>query len=235
MVRYNYFILRWSFAFFYGLQDFKIQNIVGSCDVKFPIRLEGLAYSHGAFSSVSYAFSSPVFAVSLWLFIFFFAMINLLFSSTELQFQILCAINILWIVVRHGSVYIYFRSFWVFLKSVSVFFLSALSEWIPVLNAVACWLISIVRTRIISWFDIPNEAAKDCATHLCFWQDCSDWCEGEFSGRDTCSIHCANSHRTNFYLCYIFRWEMKHTPRLKIYTLSSQNSGKLSKGMQSLE
>jgi hypothetical protein len=33
--------------------EFKIQNIVGSCDVKFPIRLEGLAYSHGHFSSVS--------------------------------------------------------------------------------------------------------------------------------------------------------------------------------------
>nr|6NJQ_A Chain A, TATA-box-binding protein 1 [Arabidopsis thaliana]6NJQ_B Chain B, TATA-box-binding protein 1 [Arabidopsis thaliana] len=32
-------------------KDFKIQNIVGSCDVKFPIRLEGLAYSHAAFSS----------------------------------------------------------------------------------------------------------------------------------------------------------------------------------------
>jgi len=32
-------------------QEFKIQNIVGSCDVKFPIRLEGLAYSHGHFSS----------------------------------------------------------------------------------------------------------------------------------------------------------------------------------------
>nr|XP_019050024.1 TATA-box-binding protein [Kwoniella bestiolae CBS 10118]OCF28954.1 TATA-box-binding protein [Kwoniella bestiolae CBS 10118] len=31
--------------------EFKIQNIVGSCDVKFPIRLEGLAFSHGAFSS----------------------------------------------------------------------------------------------------------------------------------------------------------------------------------------
>jgi transcription initiation factor TFIID TATA-box-binding protein len=31
--------------------EFKIQNIVGSCDVKFPIRLEGLAYSHGEFSS----------------------------------------------------------------------------------------------------------------------------------------------------------------------------------------
>ena len=35
------------------MQDFKIQNIVGSCDVKFPIRLEGLAYAHGHFSSVS--------------------------------------------------------------------------------------------------------------------------------------------------------------------------------------
>ena len=31
--------------------EFKIQNIVGRCDVKFPIRLEGLAYSHGQFSS----------------------------------------------------------------------------------------------------------------------------------------------------------------------------------------
>jgi len=32
-------------------QEFKIQNIVGSCDVKFPIRLEGLSLSHMAFSS----------------------------------------------------------------------------------------------------------------------------------------------------------------------------------------
>jgi len=31
--------------------DFKIQNIVGSCDVKFPIRLEGLANSHHHYSS----------------------------------------------------------------------------------------------------------------------------------------------------------------------------------------
>ncbi|PVG02585.1 TBP-domain-containing protein [Serendipita vermifera] len=31
--------------------EFKIQNIVGSCDVKFPIRLEGLHYGHGNFSS----------------------------------------------------------------------------------------------------------------------------------------------------------------------------------------
>jgi len=32
-------------------KEFKIQNVVGSCDVKFPIRLEGLAYAHGHFSS----------------------------------------------------------------------------------------------------------------------------------------------------------------------------------------
>ena len=31
--------------------EFKIQNIVGSCDVKFPICLEDLVYSHGQFSS----------------------------------------------------------------------------------------------------------------------------------------------------------------------------------------
>lgn len=31
--------------------DFKIQNIVGSCDVKFPIRLEGLVLAHSQFSS----------------------------------------------------------------------------------------------------------------------------------------------------------------------------------------
>jgi transcription initiation factor TFIID TATA-box-binding protein len=30
--------------------DFKIQNIVGSCDIKFPIRLEGLASKHHNFS-----------------------------------------------------------------------------------------------------------------------------------------------------------------------------------------
>ena len=31
--------------------DFKVQNIVGSCDVRFPIRLEGLAYKHSHYSS----------------------------------------------------------------------------------------------------------------------------------------------------------------------------------------
>jgi hypothetical protein len=46
--------------------EFKIQNIVGSCDVKFPIRLEGLAFSHGAFSSyepeVRLSFFCPSFS-----------------------------------------------------------------------------------------------------------------------------------------------------------------------------
>ena len=32
-------------------KEFKIQNMVGSCDVKFPIRLEGLMFSHSQFSS----------------------------------------------------------------------------------------------------------------------------------------------------------------------------------------
>ena len=32
-------------------KEFKIQNMVGSCDVKFPIRLEGLATSHSMFCS----------------------------------------------------------------------------------------------------------------------------------------------------------------------------------------
>ena len=31
-------------------KDFKIQNMVGSCDVQFPIRLEGLAWQHGHFA-----------------------------------------------------------------------------------------------------------------------------------------------------------------------------------------
>jgi hypothetical protein len=34
-------------------KEFKIQNIVGSCDVRFPIRLEGLAFAHSLFASVS--------------------------------------------------------------------------------------------------------------------------------------------------------------------------------------
>ena len=33
-------------------REFKIQNIVGSCDVRFPIRLEGLAYEHEDHASV---------------------------------------------------------------------------------------------------------------------------------------------------------------------------------------
>ncbi|CAO3616851.1 unnamed protein product [Mucor hiemalis] len=50
--------------------DFKIQNIVGSCDVKFPIRLEGLAYSHGHFSSVSVITCFYVFSYFLTCFFF---------------------------------------------------------------------------------------------------------------------------------------------------------------------
>ena len=34
-----------------SFKEFKIQNMVGSCDVKFPIRLEGLATSHSMFCS----------------------------------------------------------------------------------------------------------------------------------------------------------------------------------------
>lgn len=30
--------------------EFKIQNMVGSCDVRFPIRLEGLVLAHSQFS-----------------------------------------------------------------------------------------------------------------------------------------------------------------------------------------
>ena len=29
-----------------------MQNMVASCDVKFPIRLEGLAYAHASFANV---------------------------------------------------------------------------------------------------------------------------------------------------------------------------------------
>lgn len=57
--------------------DFKIQNIVGSCDIKFPIRLEGLAARHHMFSSYEpelfpgliYRMMKPkiVRALSLWL------------------------------------------------------------------------------------------------------------------------------------------------------------------------
>lgn len=32
-------------------KEFTVHNVVASCDVKFPIRIEGLAYSHANFSS----------------------------------------------------------------------------------------------------------------------------------------------------------------------------------------
>ncbi len=47
--KYSRLITKLGFPVY--LREFKIQNVVGSCDVGFPIRLEGLAYSHGKFSS----------------------------------------------------------------------------------------------------------------------------------------------------------------------------------------
>lgn len=38
-----------------SFKEFKVQNIVGSCDVRFPIRLEGLAFAQSMFASVSRA------------------------------------------------------------------------------------------------------------------------------------------------------------------------------------
>jgi transcription initiation factor TFIID TATA-box-binding protein len=46
-------------GFYTKFSEFKIQNTIGSCDVKFPIRLEGLAYSHGQFSSYKPEVSHP--------------------------------------------------------------------------------------------------------------------------------------------------------------------------------
>ena len=37
-----------------NMQDFQVQNVVGSCDTGVPIRLEGLAYTEGANCSVRY-------------------------------------------------------------------------------------------------------------------------------------------------------------------------------------
>ncbi|KAJ7221725.1 TBP-domain-containing protein [Mycena pura] len=56
--------------------EFKIQNIVGSCDVKFPIRLEGLAYSHGQFSSYE-----PEVATRFMLLLFFWLTFYKLFPG----------------------------------------------------------------------------------------------------------------------------------------------------------
>jgi transcription initiation factor TFIID TATA-box-binding protein len=69
-------------------KDFKIQNIVGSCDVKFPIRLEGLAYSHGAFSSVRGIFHAS-FSITIISFIPFglHSLLMLMKFSTVLQYE----------------------------------------------------------------------------------------------------------------------------------------------------
>lgn len=43
--------------------EFKIQNMVGSCDVKFPIRLEGLVLAHSQFSRSVWAGADTVIIV----------------------------------------------------------------------------------------------------------------------------------------------------------------------------
>ena len=43
--------------------DFKIQNMVGSCDVKFPIRLEGLVLMHSQFSRFDFCLNLPLFMI----------------------------------------------------------------------------------------------------------------------------------------------------------------------------
>ena len=52
MCRAQYAKIVQKLGFEAHFKDFKVQNIVGSCDVKFPIRLEGLSYTHSMFSSV---------------------------------------------------------------------------------------------------------------------------------------------------------------------------------------
>lgn len=43
--------------------DFKIQNMVGSCDVCFPIRLEGLVLTHQQFSRYTHCYILSVCSV----------------------------------------------------------------------------------------------------------------------------------------------------------------------------
>lgn len=43
--------------------DFKIQNMVGSCDVCFPIRLEGLVLTHQQFSRYTHCYIWSVCSV----------------------------------------------------------------------------------------------------------------------------------------------------------------------------
>lgn len=53
IIRVQYARILQKLGFEVTFKEFKIQNMVGSCDVKFPIRLEGLASTHSIFSSVS--------------------------------------------------------------------------------------------------------------------------------------------------------------------------------------
>ena len=46
--------------------DFKIQNIVGSCDVHFPIKLEGLNLAHSRYSSVCFLYLFKLFNLFIY-------------------------------------------------------------------------------------------------------------------------------------------------------------------------
>ena len=50
MKKFHYILERIGFQP-HAYMDYKIQNIVGTCDCGFPIRLEGLVYAHSAFAS----------------------------------------------------------------------------------------------------------------------------------------------------------------------------------------
>lgn len=77
-------------------QDFKIQNIVGSCDVKFPIRLEGLHYKHCLFSSYEpelfpgliYRMKKP----KVVLLIFVSGKVQNISSPSSSMFRVMCSI-----------------------------------------------------------------------------------------------------------------------------------------------
>lgn len=50
--KYARIIMRLGYENKVKFQDFKVQNIVASCDVRFPIRLEALVNAHQHFCSV---------------------------------------------------------------------------------------------------------------------------------------------------------------------------------------
>ena len=58
--------------------EFKIQNMVGSCDVKFPIRLEGLMYNEGQLFA---NYEPEIFPGLVWRMVAPFKVVLLIFVS----------------------------------------------------------------------------------------------------------------------------------------------------------